>query len=72
MLYSVSVRTHAIRSLGLLVFCYMYMYITFHELSLGCTEEETLVAAKMQYLSRQINQLKEEVEERKLDTRSAI
>ena len=72
MLYSVSVRTHAVRSLGLLVFCYMYMYITFHELSLGCTEEDSLVAAKMQYLSRQINQLKEEVEERKLDTRSAI
>ncbi|XP_065937114.1 uncharacterized protein [Magallana gigas] len=29
-------------------------------------------AAKMQYLSRQINKLKEEVEEKKLDTRSAI
>uniref|UniRef100_A0A8W8LM21 DDE Tnp4 domain-containing protein n=1 Tax=Magallana gigas TaxID=29159 RepID=A0A8W8LM21_MAGGI len=44
----------------------------FPPLSTGCTEEDSLVAAKMQYLSRQINQLKEEVEERKLDTRSAI
>lgn len=44
----------------------------FPPLSTGCTEEDSLVAAKMQYLSRQINQLKEEVEEKKLDTRSAI
>ncbi|XP_062589596.1 uncharacterized protein LOC134251226 isoform X2 [Saccostrea cucullata] len=48
-----------------------FLLIQFHELSLGCTEEDAIVAAKMQYLSRQINHLKEEVEEKKLDSRSA-